>query len=145
NNGSVRSIDIGEQAVTARVLGSRPTPYQVSVSLPTFSGADREVILATVANSPVLLSRLLARQLPEHVLALLEAQGVRLFPRRWSDLSAHCSCPDDALPCKHIAALIYLLAGEIDRNPFTVFALRGMDLAGALEQRTGVAPAELTR
>ena len=145
NNGSVRGIDIGEREVSARVLGSRPTPYQVTVKLPAFSKTDRDVILATVENSPVLLSRLLGRQLPAHVLKLLEERGIRLFPRAWRDMSARCSCPDGALPCKHIAAVIYLLANEIDKNPFVIFELHGMDLAAALEKRTGVAPTSISR
>nr|WP_244222920.1 SWIM zinc finger family protein [Cupriavidus lacunae] len=46
-----------------------------------------------------------------------------------------CSCPDWAVPCKHLAAVIYLLSREIDGNPFLVFSLRGVDLAQALKSR----------
>lgn len=145
SNGSVRAIQIGETAVTARVAGSRPMPYQVEVTLAGFSTSERDVILATVENSPVLLSRLLNRQLPAHVSTLVEQQDIRLFPRAWRDMTAHCSCPDDAVPCKHIAAVIYLLANEIDKNPFVVFALHGMDLAAALEKRSGVQPTAIAQ
>ena len=144
-NGSVYAMDIVAGVVSARVLGSRPRPYRVEIRLDAFSGADRDLILATVENSPVLLSRLLNRQLPAHVATVVEQRGIGLFPGAWRDINAHCSCPDDVLPCKHIAAVIYLLANEIDKNPFVVFSLHGMDLAADLEQRSGVAPASIAQ
>ena len=144
NNGSVRSIEIGDEAVTARVQGSRRAPYQVELSLARFSERQRKTVIKTVEGSPVLLSRLLNRQLPPHVLSLLEEKKIRLFPRNWREMTAHCSCPDFAVPCKHIAAVIYLIANEIDKNPFLVFALHGLDLADALQARSGVRPESVT-
>src|SRR4030095_5581977 len=40
---------------------------------------------------------------------------------------AACSCPDNANPCKHVAAVYYLLGEEFDRDPFLIFQLRGME------------------
>jgi uncharacterized Zn finger protein len=48
-----------------------------------------------------------------------------LFPSSYDDLRTDCSCPDDSNPCKHIAAVYYLLGEEFDRNPFLIFTLRG--------------------
>jgi uncharacterized Zn finger protein len=42
------------------------------------------------------------------------------------DLKTECSCPDWSNPCKHIAAVYYLLGEEFDRAPFLIFKLRGM-------------------
>lgn len=139
-NGSVRAIDIGAAAVRAKVQGHRRTPYTVEVALAQFSAEDRRSIFKAVEKSPALLSRLLNRQLPPQMLAILEDRRIRLFPRGWRDMKAHCSCPDWALPCKHIAAVIYLIANEIDKNPFLVFELHGMDLADALQARAGAHP-----
>jgi uncharacterized Zn finger protein len=144
NNGSVRSIEIGEEGVQARVQGSRRAPYKVKVALAPFSARQRQTVLKAVEASPVLLSRLLNRQLPPHVLRVLEEKKIRLFPRRWGDMRASCSCPDFAMPCKHIAAVVYLIANEIDKNPFLVFSLRGLDLAEALQARSGIQPESLT-
>ncbi|MGN8199566.1 SNF2-related protein [Salinisphaera sp. RV14] len=144
NNGSVRAVDIAGGTAAARVLGTRPTPYRVRIALPAFSKVERQTVLDTVQADPVLLSRLLNRELPAHVLTRLGARGIRLFPRSWRDLTARCSCPDDALPCKHIAAVIYLIANEIDKDPFVVFALHGLDLAQTLQAQMGVAPDSLT-
>ncbi len=142
-NGSVRSIAIDDTAVTAHVKGSRPSPYRVEVALTSYSESQRQFVLEVVESSPVLLSRLLNRQLPAPVLTLLEERGIRLFPGSWQDMTARCSCPDVALPCKHIAAVIYLIANEIDKDPFLVFALHGLDLPRALAARAGVRPAAL--
>src|SRR5262249_11091194 len=51
--------------------------------------------------------------------------GVALFPEHKADLSTECSCPDDANPCKHIAAVYYLLGEQFDADPFLLFQLRG--------------------
>ena len=144
-NGSVRGIDIDDSGIRARVQGSRTTPYEVQVALTPFAMRTRERIIETVQNRPVMLARLLNRQLPANIVEVLEQGQIRLFPRDWGDVRAECSCPDDAMPCKHIAAVIYLVAAEIDKNPFLVFALHGMDLAAAVAAATGTEPARLSQ
>jgi len=53
--------------------------------------------------------------------------GTPLFPRSAADLDMHCSCPDWGVPCKHLAAVCYVLAEEFDRDPFAMLAWRGKD------------------
>lgn len=60
-------------------------------------------------------------------------KGIHVFPRSWGDLKGQCSCPDWAVPCKHMAAVLYLIANEIDKNPFLVFELHDFDLCKGLE------------
>ena len=138
NNGSVLEINILNGIVTAYVQGRRRSPYSIEIVLQDFSDQRKKQILKAVSSNPVLLSRLLNRQLPPQILDLMAQLKIQLFPRHWNDVGAECSCPDWALPCKHIAAVIYLIANEIDKNPFLVFELHGMDLAAELEQRSGV-------
>ena len=38
-----------------------------------------------------------------------------------------CSCPDWSNPCKHIAAVYYLVGEEFDHDPFLIFKLRGVE------------------
>jgi uncharacterized Zn finger protein len=40
-------------------------------------------------------------------------------------LNAECSCPDKAVPCKHIASLILYISRVIDYDPFILLKLRG--------------------
>ena len=54
-----------------------------------------------------------------------KAAGMSLFPASSKDIKTDCSCPDSANPCKHIAAVYYILAEEFDRDPFMLFNLRG--------------------
>jgi len=120
-NGSVQSIIFAKQNVEAKVSGSRPRPYSVNLTLKPFSKAEKDKLLNIVTDNPLYLSALLTRQLPTELLDECKQLNIKLFPDRWKDISANCSCPDWASCCKHIAAVIYLIANEIDKNPFMVF------------------------
>ncbi len=133
--GAVRDLVVDGGSIQARVQGSRPRPYAVNITVPALPPADSARLLDRLAADPALIAHLLNRQLDPAVLADAQALGVRVFPERWADLGMQCSCPDWAVPCKHLAAVIYLLSREIDGNPFLVFSLRGLDLAAALRSR----------
>ena len=127
-NGSVRSIEIGTNEIVAKVKGSAPKPYNVTISVPSFTTGQKEALADALSKNAFILSKILNRELPQELLEIGSTAGVDLFPRSWRDVKMNCSCPDYAVPCKHIAAIIYLIANEIDRNPFLVFSLHGFDL-----------------
>lgn len=133
-NGSVKEFICANAKVTGKVQGSHPKPYKVKLSIERFSAFEQETILDIINDNPAFLARLLSRELPPDLKDALERKKIRVFPRSWRDMEASCSCPDYAVPCKHIAAIIYLIANEIDKNPFFVFELHGMDLPAALEK-----------
>ena len=135
NRGAVRDLDVHEGRIRARVRGSRPRPYDVAIDVPAVDGADARRLIDALAEDPGLIGRLLNRDLDPAVMRTAERLRIPVFPTRWKDLGMHCSCPDWAVPCKHLAAVIYLLSQEIDGNPFLVFSLRGLDLAALLQQR----------
>ncbi|MGQ9498623.1 MAG: SNF2-related protein [Desulfotomaculales bacterium] len=134
--GMVKEIEVVNGEVLARVKGSRPTPYRVRISLKKFGRQQKEKIKAIIAENPALASQLSLGKLPEEMLAVLARQHIHLLPASWKELTASCSCPDWANPCKHLAAVYYLLANEIDKDPFIIFALRGMD-TGELTEAAG--------
>ena len=68
--------------------------------------------------------------MPQDIEEVFHQAGLSLFPERSRDLETDCSCPDWSNPCKHIAAVYYLLGEEFDRDPFLIFKLRGMDARG---------------
>jgi uncharacterized Zn finger protein len=72
----------------------------------------------------VFLARLLAGEMPADIERAFEKAKVSLFPARMRDLQTDCSCPDESNPCKHIAAVYYLLGEEFDRDPFLIFPRR---------------------
>ncbi len=132
NRGFVVGISIDGNRISAKVQGSRITPYQVDISIPVFSASEKARILAEITENPFFLSQLLNRTLPAELHDTLQLIGIDLFPRSWNDLKGGCSCPDWAVPCKHMAAVLYLVANEIDKNPFLVFTLHDFDLIKGL-------------
>ncbi len=66
-------------------------------------------------------------QPPEYLARVFKNAGLSLFPAKYNDLTTTCSCPDYSNPCKHIAAVVYLMAEAFDQDPFLLFTLRGID------------------
>ena len=126
NNGSVLEIRVEGQTVVARVQGSRPTPYVIGIALERFTPLQTDRIASLVRDHPAIAADLLIGKLPEDFFRLLKDQGIALFPSGWSDIRSSCSCPDWANPCKHLAAVFYILANEIDKDPFLLFDLHGV-------------------
>lgn len=133
NKGAVEEIQITNNHITAKVKGSRPRPYKVEISVPSFTANQKARVTEVVTQNPFFLSKLLNRELPTELNEACRKNGVDLFPTSWDDLKGSCSCPDWAVPCKHMAAVLYLVASEIDKNPFLVFELHHFDLFKALE------------
>jgi len=134
-NGKAHDIAISGNRVSALVDGSQPRPYKVKIDIPTFDPSEQKEVIDSIIENPVFLASLLARKLPTDLAEVLERKNIRLFPRSWHDMKAQCSCPDYAMPCKHIASVIYLIANEIDKNPFLVFELHEQDLLAQLEKK----------
>jgi len=135
NKGAVEAIDIADNQIHAWVAGSRPRPYKVELEIPQFNAGQKAQIIELVTQNALLLSKLLNRELPPALNDACEAAGVHIFPHTWSDLKGYCSCPDWAVPCKHLAAVLYLIANEIDKDPAMVFKLHRFDLFRELEDK----------
>ena len=142
-NGMVQEIKFLGNIIRAKVKGNRRTPYSETIKLPEFSSKDIEKLIKLIQEQPVVLSKLFNRQLDESLAKMAEEAGMPLFPKQWKDLKMNCSCPDWAVPCKHLAAVIYKTSMEIDNNPFLVFSLHGVDLMAELEKR-GITAANST-
>ena len=82
---------------------------------------------SALARQAIFAAKLLAGEMPQDIETVFEEAGLSLFPAKLGDLETDCSCPDWSNPCKHIAAVYYLLGEEFDRDPFLIFTLRGMD------------------
>lgn len=102
------------------VQGSRPRPYEVRIAVKALSKKDWEKVVEVVSGQPLFAPKLLAKMPAEIEQAFRDAK-VSLFPERLGDLKTDCSCPDWSNPCKHIAAVYYLLGEEFDRDPFLDF------------------------
>ncbi|MDH7514888.1 MAG: SWIM zinc finger family protein [Bacteroidota bacterium] len=126
-SGQVADLRIESGTVTARVQGSRKRAYRVRISLPRWNPEKASRALERLRSQPIRAAQLLAGEMPDDIESILASFGLPLFPRRHSDFSSECSCPDWSNPCKHVAAVYYLIAEALDRDPMLLFTLRGMD------------------
>jgi uncharacterized Zn finger protein len=123
--GQVISISIEKGLVTAMVQGTRAKPYSIEIRLKPLSEKDWENVTDAMASQAVFAARLLSGEMPQNIEEAFGNAKVSLFPASIRELSTDCSCPDWANPCKHIAAVYYLLAERFDEDPFLIFKLRG--------------------
>ncbi len=139
--GQVLEIDIKAGKVAARVQGSRPSPYKVSIELKPLSDSQWTSVMDALAEQAIFAAQLLNEEMPADIEQVFDKAKVPLFPQSRGDLSTKCSCPDPANPCKHIAAVYYLLGERFDADPFLLFELRGRSKAAiiaALRERRAV-------
>src|SRR5947209_5067370 len=117
-NGQVLSIDIDKGTVKAKVQGSRPKPYDITIGVKTLSTADWKKLANALARQALYAAKLLAGEMPQDIEEAFTGEKLSVFPEKLGDLTTDCSCPDWSNPCKHIAAVYYLLGEEFDRDPF---------------------------
>ena len=133
-SGHVKDIKIKGNQITAKVAGTRPTPYKVTIIVPPFFEEGINRLMEQIIKHPALISKLLNRELDPAILDIAEKVGLKVFPRQWTDFKMQCSCPDWAVPCKHLASVIYILSREIDNNPFLVFEIHNVNLLEELKK-----------
>ena len=114
----VYDIKFDKGKVAAKVKGNSGT-YTVSAEMRPFSKADWKRIAVKLQQGEVAGS-FLNIELPDDIDKCI---GVPLIDHK---LTSDCSCPDWGDPCKHVAALYYVLGDEIDKAPLILFALRGI-------------------
>jgi uncharacterized Zn finger protein len=131
--GQVMDMDVGLGEVTARVQGSRPRPYHVRIGVKVLDDAAWGRVEEAMAGQAVFLARLLSGEMPREIEDAFAAARLSLFPTTSGDLATDCSCPDWGNPCKHVAAVYYLLAEAFDGDPFLIFAWRGRPRERLLE------------
>lgn len=144
-SGQIVSLDVDAGAAVALVQGTRPAPYKVRVGLRVWDKEQWARAEQALADDAFYAATLLAGGMPTEIVELLEGLDLSLFPDRSGELSMDCSCPDITVPCKHLAAVFYLLAERFDADPFELLALRGRDretLLANLRGRRGAAPAD---
>src|SRR5215472_15202195 len=124
-SGQVLGLDIGTGHVTAGVQGSRPKPYKVRLTVVPLTTAQWAAVEEALAARAVFRARLLAGEMPAEIEEVFAGCGTPLFPRTARDLEMSCSCPDWEVPCKHLAAVCYVLAEAFDDDPFAMLAWRG--------------------
>lgn len=100
--------------------------YNTLIDFEPISRAKWAAVVALIGSKASLISRLLLNEMPDNIEASFATLGLHLLPQSAKDFHTQCSCPDWSNPCKHVAGLYYRIAAEIDRDPFLLFALRGL-------------------
>jgi uncharacterized Zn finger protein len=142
--GQVMELALSAGMVAARVQGTRVEPYEVNVSIAVIDDDGWRAVLEHLAAEAGFAALLLAGEMPPEIEGVFARAGQDLFPGRSSDLRTACTCPDWANPCKHVAAVCYLVAEAFDDDPFLLLSLRGREredvLTGLRRLRTGPVP-----
>lgn len=125
--GQVIDLQVKRGIIEASVQGTRSRPYRVHIDFPVIPNDLWSDIVDIFRRKPFMVAELLSGRVPEDTEAVFAEAGTTLFPSDWSELVSSCSCPDLANPCKHVAAVFFLVAEALDRDPFLLFRLRGMD------------------
>ncbi|MEE9373781.1 MAG: DEAD/DEAH box helicase [Saprospiraceae bacterium] len=133
--GKVSEIKLADGKIISFVKGSRPSPYKVELKMEQFGKKKMESLLDKIIEYPTIVSRLLNGKMDPLLLEVANRTGLYLFPRESKDMEMKCSCPDWAVPCKYIAAVVYKVCSDIDNNPFVLFDFRGSDLRSLLLKR----------
>lgn len=135
--GWVGELAVEPGVVRAAVQGSRVTPYSVRVRVRAFDEGEWDRFLDAVAARAANTAALLDGVLPPEVVSDAAQAGVDLLPGP-GEVGPRCSCPDWADPCKHSAAVVYLMADVLDADPFALLLLRGRgrdEVLAGLRQR----------
>jgi uncharacterized Zn finger protein len=139
-SGQVLNLDISAGYVTAKVQGSRPKPYRVRLQVLPLTTRQWQRVEQALAGRALFRARLLAGEMPAEIEDVFADCGTPLFPRSDRELEMTCTCPDWGMPCKHMAAVCYVLAEAFDDDPFAMLAWRGksrVDLLASLRRLAG--------
>ncbi|MEG4519916.1 MULTISPECIES: SWIM zinc finger family protein [unclassified Microcoleus] len=133
-NGKVKSFGMNDGLVMAQVRGSvnpyfgvyKEPLYITQIEFEPISQEKWQMAIAQMASKASFISRLLLNEMPDNIENAFSPLGLHLLPSSREDFKTTCSCPDYSNPCKHIAGVYYLVAAELDKDPFLLFELRGL-------------------
>lgn len=137
SGGKVKSFEIDLNKITAKVRGSvnpyfgvykEPT-YNIEIQITPIAKNRWNEAIQQLSSKASIISRLLLNEVPENIEDTFSHLGLHLLPHSSKDFKTKCDCPDYANPCKHIAGVYYLVASQLDNNPWLLFELRGLSKA----------------
>ena len=132
-------FDMQLQHINATVLGNanayfgvtKPPKYKISIAFQTIDTKEWNGIIQRIAMNPSWLAKLMLKEVPSNIEDAFTS--VPLLPVSYKEIKGHCTCPDHATPCKHIAGIYYRIANMLDSNPMLLFELRGLTMDALIE------------
>lgn len=125
-SGAVVDLQIRNGSVEAKVQGRRKAPYKVTIHIGRLSEEKCQSIIGRCNQKISSIETLVSGEFPEELKDVFTEEG-GLFPTP-REISFSCTCPDWALMCKHVSAVMYAIGVRFDENPFYFFELRGIDV-----------------
>ncbi len=125
-NGSVCHLDIQPGRIEAIVSGSEL--YKIAIRIKALKAATWNTIKEECAGQIGSMLELLQGKLSNQVMTIVTDRHHGLFPQP-GEIALDCDCPDWAVMCKHVAAVLYGVGSRLDRRPELLFVLRDVDAA----------------
>ena len=122
-NGSVCHLAVTKGKVQAKVSGS--DIYDIRVGINTLPAKKWGAIKRQCSGQIGSLLELLRGELSDNIMQVVTDRKSGLFPLS-GEISFDCDCPDWAVMCKHVAAVLYGIGARLDQNPALLFLLRGV-------------------
>lgn len=141
-NGSVCHLAITKGEINAMVNGS--TLYKVKIAIQTLKPAKWKDVQKRCAGQIGSLLELLQGRFAKNVMSVVTDREKGLFPMP-GEIRLQCSCPDWAVMCKHVAAVLYGVGARLDQQPELLFLLRGVDHEDLVTAPVGVPAASKGR
>ena len=132
--GRILDYKLVNGTVTAKVRGSinpyfgvyKEPIYNTTIQIKAITPTEWTKVIRQIGSRADLVTKLLMNEMPDKIDEAFTSLDLHLLPHSERDFATKCSCPDYANPCKHIAGVYYLLASDLDRDPFVMFELRGL-------------------
>lgn len=141
-NGSVCHLEINQGQVKAMVSGS--SIYNITISIKPLVHEKWHVIKNTCMGKISSLLDFLSGTLSTGVMDVVCDPKRGLFPLS-PDLTLRCDCPDGAVMCKHVAAVLYGVGSRLDADPAQLFKLRGVNFEELMDVNQAVQEVTSTR
>ncbi|TXT59261.1 MAG: SWIM zinc finger protein [Promethearchaeota archaeon] len=123
----IGNLTIHKGNIFATVQGTAPLPYRVKINFEIIPKSGWDKILKDLKSKLMNFIQLLDGELPDDIVKIFRKHEFPLFPHLITQENAECTCPDTAVPCKHIAAVILYISRVLDYDPFILLKLRGKE------------------
>ena len=134
-NGSVCHLGINQGQASAIVIGSEL--YNVDISIAPLAKKTWQTIQTICSGEIGSLLELLQGKLSDNVMKTVTDTRTGLFPQP-REIELNCSCPDWAIMCKHVAAVLYGIGARLDESPELLFLLREVDHRDLITDRLSI-------
>jgi len=132
-HGAVLDLKMTQGKISALVQGSAAKPYQVTISIQSLPKDIWETLTNDCTGKIDSMQELIEGKFPKALSELFTAKGKGLFPAP-KEISLECSCPDYAIMCKHVAAVLYGIGVRLDDDPSLFFALRDVNIEDLISE-----------